>query len=151
MGVAKVTVIVYLVEFQRPIPGWINRHYAGATHDLDERVAAHRAGGTSKMFAIARDWSIDFTVVRMWEFEDDDEGWDAERWLKEQKDLPGFCPNCSENPRGFSSGRHKGARERYEPLLKKERLQREYYRMLRFDEGLEHEAARDISRGKVRA
>lgn len=144
------SVTVYLIEFCRPIPGWINSHYAGCTYNLEERVKDHKAGGTSKMFAIARDWNIDFEVVQAWEFDDDAEGWDAERWLKEQHDLPGFCPNCSERPRGFGSGRHKGARERYAPILAKERQQQWYYRELRRN-GLDHEAARDISRGRERA
>lgn len=144
------TVTVYLIEFQRPIPGWINSHYAGCTTDLEERIAAHRAGGTGKMFEIARVWGIDFEVVATWEFNDHDEGWDAERWLKEQHDLPGFCPNCSERPRGFTSGRHKGAREKYAPILARERQQRWYYCELRKN-GLEHEVAKAIARGKERA
>jgi len=143
------SVTVYLIEFKRPIPGWINVHYCGATTNLPQRIAAHRAGGTSKMFAIARDWEIDFEVVATWEFEDEDDGWDAERWLKEQHDLPGFCPNCG-GTRDFSRGRHKGAREKYAPILARERQQRWYYCELRRN-GLDHEAARDISRGRERA
>ena len=68
------TVTVYLIEFRRPIPGWINAHYCGATTNLDERIAAHRSGGTSKMFEIAKAWGIDFEVVNTWEFDDHDEG-----------------------------------------------------------------------------
>lgn len=143
------SVTVYLVEFARPIPGWTNRHYAGACHDLEDRLRRHRAGGTSKMFAIAKAWGINFEVVATWEFEDDDEGFDAERWLKEQHDLPGFCPNCG-GTRDFSGGRHKGARDKYAPLLAKERQQRWYYCELRRN-GLDHQAARDISRGRERA
>ena len=142
------TYVVYLLHFDRFIPGGRNRHYIGISNDLDRRIAQHKAGNSGPIFAIARDWGIQFEVVRTWKFEDVQEAHDMERWLKEMRNAPKYCPCCTASP-WRTSDAHLGACERYAERLKKEMFERQYYQELRLG-GLEHRRALSIARGKER-
>ena len=140
---------VYLVHFDRFIPGGKNRHYIGTARNLEKRIADHRMGFSGPIFRLARDWRIGFEVARIWEFNDTQEAFDMERWLKEMRNAPKYCPCCTTSP-WRTSDAHIGACERYAERLKRERYAQQYYRELRLG-GLDHQAARDISRGRERA
>lgn len=135
---------VYLIHFHRPIPGGQARHYVGVTSDLEERLRRHGAGHGALLFRIARNWGIGFNVARTWEFEEIQEAYDMERWLKEMRNTPYYCLVCNPlAPR--TNGHHHGACERYKARLEERRRQYERYVQLKRG-GLEHRRIREIMR-----
>lgn len=135
---------VYLIHFQRPIPGWRAQHYIGVTRDLQPRLQRHSEGNSGPLFRAARDYGVGFDVVRTWEFDDTREAYDMERWLKEMKRLSRYCPACSANPTR-TNGAHMGACERYAERLAERAHQRERYKALKAD-GLEYGRIKEIMR-----
>lgn len=78
---------VYLLHFERAYKH--ARHYLGYTHDLDERLACHRAGTGARLMQVVTDASIDWQVARTW-----DGGRDMERKLKKWHSGVNLCPIC---------------------------------------------------------
>lgn len=133
---------VYLIHFERSIPGGKARHYVGNTENLQLRLQQHREGRSGPLFRIARGLGIGFDVVRTWEFADEQEAYDMERWLKEMRQVPRFCPCCTASPRS-TNGHHVGACERYAGRLRQRRWLRDRYVQLRAG-GLDHARIREI-------
>lgn len=83
--------LIYLLHFARPISERHTcQHYLGWCLDLNERLAAHRAGHGSRLTQVAVERGIGFEVVRTWVGSRD-----FERHLKNRKQGPRLCPMCS--------------------------------------------------------
>jgi len=83
---------VYLLHFEQRInTDHPCQHYLGWAENLDNRLAAHKAGRGGRLPAVAKELGIAFEVVRVWH------GVDRyfEAWLKQRKNGPQFCPVCS--------------------------------------------------------
>lgn len=82
---------VYLIHFERPLQRV--QHYLGYTSqpNVDERLAAHRAGRGARLTQVLNEKGIRFFVVRVW-FK---VGRNFERQLKNRKEAPKLCPCCS--------------------------------------------------------
>ena len=88
---------VYLLHFDQKLGNPTNRyamaaHYIGTAHDLDARLAEHRAGAGARITAAAAQRGIGFDVVRTWPG-----GRDVERRIKRRKEGPKLCPVCRES------------------------------------------------------
>jgi hypothetical protein len=94
---------VYLLHFLEPIgnpanPRAMARHYIGWTADLPARVASHTAhttptpgnGTVARIVAHVQRAGIGFKLAATWPG-----GRQLERWLKNRKAAPRFCPICS--------------------------------------------------------
>ena len=85
---------VYLIHFNRPIGDLDNprgqaRHYLGFTHDLAQRLDAHRNGNGSAIMAAVASKGVGWELARTW---DGNRG--LERKLKRQHNGPRLCPIC---------------------------------------------------------
>ncbi len=87
--------ICYLLHFSRPHKH--ARHYLGTAHDLDARLARHRAGTGARLLQVCNEEGIDYQVVRTW-----DGGRQVEVRLKARKDAPRLCPVCNPNALRFA-------------------------------------------------
>lgn len=91
---------VYLLHFDTPYPaGMRPGHYLGWTEDLDDRVAAHRAGLGARLMAVIADAGIGFVVARTWLGDRN-----FERRLKKRHMHRRLCPICTPNA-GVGRGR----------------------------------------------
>jgi predicted GIY-YIG superfamily endonuclease len=81
--------MVYLLHFDRPYKH--ARHYLGFAHDVELRLADHRAGHGARLMEVIADAGITFTLARTWEGDRP-----LERSLKNQKNSPRLCPICRE-------------------------------------------------------
>lgn len=84
---------IYLIHFDEGLPqrpGVLTRHYIGWTADLEQRLAQHRAGRGSALMAEITRRGIGWQLVRTWSGDRH-----LERWIKEQKAGPRFCPTCA--------------------------------------------------------
>lgn len=84
---------VYLIHFDEHLSH--ARHYLGWTEgdDITARIETHMAGHKGHAACILRackEQGIGWKVVRTWKGVDRN----FERWLKNQKGTPKFCPNC---------------------------------------------------------
>lgn len=80
---------VYLLHFDSPLHH--ARHYLGGTKDLEQRLAAHRAGTSGvKIMDAAHRAGITFTLARVW-----DGGFQLERQFKRRKANSRLCPICA--------------------------------------------------------
>jgi predicted GIY-YIG superfamily endonuclease len=86
-GVEEVSGLVYLIHFEEPYAH--ARHYLGATFNLEQRLALHRAGKGAKLLKAVNQRGIAWEVVRTWPG-----GWELERALKARKNAPKLCPRC---------------------------------------------------------
>lgn len=87
---------LYLIHFHQPIStGHTAQHYIGITTNPGQRITQHKKGKSARLMEIAKERGIGFDVVRMWEADSPQ----AEKWLKNQKHTPQFCPCCSVHPR----------------------------------------------------
>ena len=84
---------VYLAHFAEPFRH--AQHYIGKTNNLDRRELEHRAGRGSRLLKIVSEAGIDWSIVRMWEFDSGKEASQFERALKKKyKSSRRFCPVC---------------------------------------------------------
>lgn len=87
--------VIYLIHFNSPIcPGHPCQHYIGSAADLQARLNAHYQGNGARLTQVASQREIEWSVVRVWAGSRVDE-----RWLKNQRQAPNFCPICSDKPR----------------------------------------------------
>jgi len=83
---------VYLLHLDPPLKH--ARHYTGWTHDLDQRMEAHRSGRGARLMEVIKEAGGTFRLVRTWP------GSRAlERAIKDQKNAPQLCPECTSQPR----------------------------------------------------
>ena len=78
---------VYLLHFQKPYKH--ARHYLGFTDDLEQRLAAHRAGNGARLVEVITQAGIEFKLARTW-----NGGRDLERRLKKWHGGNRLCPLC---------------------------------------------------------
>ena len=88
--------MLYIIHFAEPIgdvtnPKGAARHYAGATHDLPNRLLQHRTGFGAKIMKAVCERGIAWTVAATFEG-----GFEEEKILKLQKNTPRYCPICRE-------------------------------------------------------
>jgi predicted GIY-YIG superfamily endonuclease len=79
---------IYLIHFDEPLSH--ARHYIGWTQDEMVRVELHQGGRGSRLLAAVQAQGIPWRVVRRWRGTRD-----QERYLKNQRHGPAFCPVCS--------------------------------------------------------
>ena len=79
---------VYLLHLSTPYKH--AAHYLGSTHDLERRLAGHRAGRGARLLEVVTAAGIGFTLARTWEGDRQ-----LERRLKNQKHTPRLCPLCN--------------------------------------------------------
>ena len=82
---------IYLVHFERPYHH--ARHYVGWTQNEEVRIDTHRNGQGSPLLAAVQAVGIAYTVARRWRVTRK-----HERFIKDQKRTPLYCPICSERP-----------------------------------------------------
>ena len=82
--------IVYLIHFHSPLHH--ARHYIGFCEfgNLEQRLAAHRAGNGSKLMRAVSAAGIEWELAETWD--NVDRGF--ERQLKRRKSTARFCPIC---------------------------------------------------------
>jgi hypothetical protein len=89
---------VYLLHFERKF-GSADRcagykphagHYIGYADDVERRVNEHAAGQGASLTRALYKAGIGFEVAYFWEGADRN----FERWLKDKKSAPRFCPIC---------------------------------------------------------
>lgn len=104
---------VYLLHLDPPVKH--ARHYTGWTSNLDERLEAHRAGRGARLLEVAVEAGGTFRLVRTWP------GSRAlERAIKDIRNAPQLCPECSPRPRLLVRGRASGRVVRPEPAAEAE-------------------------------
>lgn len=81
--------MIYLLHFDRPFKH--ARHYIGWTQNLEERLAAHRAGArrAGRLVQVAAAAGIAFRLARTW---DRERGYEVR--LKKQGGASRCCPIC---------------------------------------------------------
>jgi predicted GIY-YIG superfamily endonuclease len=79
---------VYLLHFDQPYKH--ARHYLGYSGNLEQRLAAHRAGYGARLMEVVAAAGISFTVARLWAEGD----YQLEKRLKHQKHHSRLCPIC---------------------------------------------------------
>jgi predicted GIY-YIG superfamily endonuclease len=92
------TDLCYLIHFDQRYAH--AGHYLGSTHDLDARLAEHRAGRGARLMEVVTGAGIGWHVTRTWPG-----GRDRERALKDQHQGPRLCPECTPTPRPVKTGR----------------------------------------------
>ena len=89
---------VYLLHLDPPVKH--ARHYTGWTSDLDQRLEAHRAGRGARLMEVVKEAGGTFRLTRTWP------GPRAlERAIKDMRDAPKLCPECSPQPCPLARGR----------------------------------------------
>jgi len=88
--------MIYILHFEKRIGNPLNPkatagHYAGATHDLQNRLLQHRTGFGAKIMKAVVERGIAWTVATTFPG-----GYDEEKILKLQKNTPRYCPICRE-------------------------------------------------------
>jgi predicted GIY-YIG superfamily endonuclease len=89
---------VYLLHLDPPLKH--ARHYTGWTSDLDQRLEAHRAGRGARLLEVVREAGGTFRLVRTWPGSRT-----LERAIKNRKEAPKLCPECSPHPLPVARGR----------------------------------------------
>ncbi len=82
------------------------KHYVGfcEEHNLDKRIQTHFDGNGSPLVHAAISSGIEVTVARTFPGGTRDQ----ERWIKNQKGTPHFCPKCKKKPRNLPGPRGGG-------------------------------------------
>jgi predicted GIY-YIG superfamily endonuclease len=93
---------VYLLHLDPPLKH--ARHYTGWTSDLDQRLEAHRAGRGARLLEVVKEAGGTFRLARTWAGTRN-----LERAIKDRKEAPKLCPECSPQPRPLARGRSAGA------------------------------------------
>jgi predicted GIY-YIG superfamily endonuclease len=82
---------IYLIHFAEPYKH--ARHYLGWAHNLDVRIAAHRAGNGARLMSVIAAAGIDWQVVRTWPGVTRH----VERRMKRSSGSSRYCPTCRES------------------------------------------------------
>lgn len=80
--------MVYLIHFDDPY--YHAQHYLGSTKNLEDRLAAHRAGRGARLMEVITDAGISWRLVRTWKG-----GRQLERQLKRRCNGRRLCPICN--------------------------------------------------------
>jgi predicted GIY-YIG superfamily endonuclease len=88
---------VYLIHFKNKLHH--AGHYIGFSKCLDFRIAAHREGTGAKLIRAITRLGIPWIVIRTWRVD----GQGFERYLKNQKHGPRFCPLCNRKVMDFQN------------------------------------------------
>ena len=86
------------------------RHYVGWTSNLDERLEAHRAGRGARLLEAVKEAGGSFHLARTWPGSRS-----LERAIKDRKEAPKLCPDCSPSPKPLARGRSASASRAAEP------------------------------------
>jgi predicted GIY-YIG superfamily endonuclease len=89
---------VYLLHLDPPYRH--ARHYIGWTKDLAARVDAHREGRGARLMEVVKQAGGTFRLARTWPGDRA-----RERAIKDRKEAPKLCPECSPHPRPVEHGR----------------------------------------------
>jgi predicted GIY-YIG superfamily endonuclease len=89
---------VYLLHLDPPVKH--ARHYTGWTSNLEERLEAHRSGRGARLMEVVKEAGGTFRVARTWPGSRD-----LERAIKDRKEAPKLCPECTASPRPLATGR----------------------------------------------
>jgi predicted GIY-YIG superfamily endonuclease len=76
------------------------RHYVGWTSNLDSRLEAHRAGRGARLLEAVKEAGGSFHLARTWPGSRS-----LERAIKDRKNAPKLCPDCSPQPEPGARGR----------------------------------------------
>lgn len=84
------TRFIYLIHFDQPFKH--AKHYLGSTSNLEQRLGAHRAGGSesARLLHAVKLAGIGWTVARLWRG-----GRTEERRLKNLGGATRLCPVCT--------------------------------------------------------
>jgi predicted GIY-YIG superfamily endonuclease len=94
---------VYLLHLDPPLHH--ARHYVGWTSNLDQRLEEHRAGTSgARLMEVVKQAGGSFRLVRTWAGSRS-----LERAIKNRKEAPKLCPECTPAPRPLSRGRSAAA------------------------------------------
>jgi predicted GIY-YIG superfamily endonuclease len=99
---------VYLLHLDPPLKH--ARHYVGWTSNLDERLEAHRSGRGARLLEAVKEAGGSFHLARTWAGSRS-----LERAIKDRKEAPKLCPDCSPSPKPVTRGRSAPAATRPEP------------------------------------
>jgi hypothetical protein len=100
---------VYLLHLDPPFKH--ARHYVGWTSNLTGRLEDHRAGRGAKLLRAVREAGGTFRLARIWPGTRS-----LERAIKDRKDSPRLCPECTPHPRPLVTGRSAPVRARREAV-----------------------------------
>ena len=120
--------VVYLIHFDRPYKQ--SSHYLGWTHDLEKRLARHRAGHGSNILKVIQNAGIGWQVVRVWEPASPK----VESELKKYRNNKRLCPICSKQLAYDRAEHMRNARKQAKLLTSKQRYEQE---VLKGDEDVE--------------
>ena len=86
---------VYILHFDQPY--WKTcQHYVGYTRvGVDERLKVHRAGNGSKLVKYAMNHGINFSLVKVEDFDSIGEARQRERQIKKRGGGGKLCPICN--------------------------------------------------------
>ncbi|MBO0802867.1 MAG: hypothetical protein J2P25_07300 [Nocardiopsaceae bacterium] len=90
--------MVYLLHLDPPYRH--ARHYLGWTENLPARLAEHWAGTGARLLAVAREAGGSWHLARTWPGTRT-----LERALKDMRETPRLCPECTPRPLPLSRGR----------------------------------------------
>ncbi len=95
---------VYLLHLDPPVKH--ARHYVGCTSKgVEQRLEAHRAGRGARLLEVVKEAGGTFRLARTWP------GSRAlERAIKDRKNAPKLCPECTPRPLPVTRGRAADAR-----------------------------------------
>lgn len=93
---------VYLLHLDPPLKH--ARHYTGWTSNLDQRLDAHRKGRGARLMEVVKEAGGTFRLVRTWPGDRS-----LERAIKDRKEAPKLCPECTPQPAPVTRGRSAGA------------------------------------------
>lgn len=82
---------IYLIHFEIPLKH--ARHYAGATTDLEKRLAAHARGQGSALLRHLLQIGTGWRLAKLWTT-NETLPFEVEHTLKSQKNGPRYCPLC---------------------------------------------------------
>lgn len=83
---------VYLIHFDKPYKH--ARHYTGWASNLPARLKEHRAGHGARLMQVIKEAGITWHVSRTWPGTRN-----LERAIKERKEAPKLCPDCTPKPK----------------------------------------------------
>jgi predicted GIY-YIG superfamily endonuclease len=90
---------VYLLHLDPPLHH--ARHYVGWTSDLDQRLEEHRTGTSrARLMEVIKEAGGSFRLVRTWAGSRS-----LERAIKNRKNAPKLCPECTPEPMPLARGR----------------------------------------------
>ncbi len=89
---------LYLLHFDIPLAH--ARHYAGATTDLERRLADHAAGNGAVLLRHLLTIGTGWKLAKLWTSEEA-LPFEVERTLKSQHNGPRYCPLCGCVDRGI--------------------------------------------------